>query len=53
MLSCIINIILNCKLVPMFIMSLGTNKYYVYSRLSKGTMLGLNALFILIYTVGP
>lgn len=51
MLSCIINIILNCKLVPMFIMTLGTNNYYVYSRLSKGTTLGLNALFILIYTV--
>lgn len=28
----------------MFIMSLGTNKYYVYSKLSQGTMLGLNAL---------
>lgn len=47
MLSCNINIILNCKLVPMFIMSLGTNKYYVYSKLSQGTMLGLNVLFIL------
>lgn len=47
MLSCIIKLILNCKLVPIFIMSLGTNKYYVYSKLSKGIMLGLNALFIL------
>lgn len=47
MLSCTINIILNCKLVPMFIMSLGTNKYYVYSKLSQATVLGLNTLFIL------